>query len=53
MTFGAGLFAMDDGTSGEIAGFLLTSGLTAPNAAHVHSGARGVAGPVVVPLTGP
>jgi CHRD domain-containing protein len=33
---------------------LTFSGLTGPvNAAHIHTGARGVAGPVVVPLCGP
>ncbi len=50
--FGAGLLAVDDG-SGEVAGFLLTAGLASPTAAHFHDGARGVAGPVLVPLAGP
>ncbi|ABS24795.1 CHRD domain-containing protein [Anaeromyxobacter sp. Fw109-5] len=51
--FGAGLLALDDGTSGEVGGFLLTVGLVAPNAAHVHSGSRGTPGGVLVPLSGP
>jgi hypothetical protein len=50
--FGAGLLAVDDG-SGDLGGFLVTSGLVSPTAAHVHSGARGIAGPVLVPLAGP
>ncbi len=48
--FGAGLLAVDEAT-GRPSGFLVTSGL-APTAAHVHREARGVAGPVVLPLAG-
>jgi CHRD domain len=50
--FGSGVLGMD-GTTGDVGGFLLTSGLTGATAAHVHNGARGVAGPVIVPLSGP
>jgi hypothetical protein len=32
---------------------LLVSNLKKPNAAHIHRGAKGVAGPIVVPLTSP
>jgi hypothetical protein len=32
---------------------LLVSNLKKPNAAHIHRGAKGVAGPIVVPLTPP
>ena len=32
---------------------LLASNLKKPNAAHIHRGAKGVAGPIVVPLTPP
>ena len=51
--FGVGLLALDDGISGEVGGFLLTVGLVAPNAAHVHGGPRGTPGAVLVPLSGP
>ncbi|HET7753799.1 MAG TPA: CHRD domain-containing protein [Anaeromyxobacteraceae bacterium] len=51
--FGAGLLALDNGTSGEVGGFIITFGLVSPNAAHVHGGARGAPGGILVPLTGP
>jgi len=47
---GAGILAVDT-TSGKVAGFITTSGLTA-TAAHVHDAARGTAGSVIVPLAG-
>jgi len=47
---GAGILATDT-TSGKVAGFITTTGLTA-TAAHVHDAARGTPGPVIVPLAG-
>jgi hypothetical protein len=47
---GAGLLAVDAAT-GAVSGFAVTSGLSA-TAAHVHQAARGVQGPVIVPLSG-
>jgi hypothetical protein len=49
--YGAGMLAVDDST-GEVAGFIITSGLSAPTAAHVHEAARGTPGDIRVPLTG-
>jgi hypothetical protein len=48
--FGAGVLAVDT-TTGKVAGFITTSGLTA-TAAHVHDAARGTPGSVIVPLAG-
>jgi hypothetical protein len=47
---GAGILAVDLGT-GKVSGFIMTTGLTA-TAAHVHTGARGTPGAILVPLTG-
>ena len=48
--FGAGVLMVDSG-SGHVAGFLATTGLDGPTAAHVHlSVGRGVSGGVIVPL---
>jgi hypothetical protein len=49
--FGGGIFAVDQ-TSGEVSGFVMSSGLVDPTAAHVHIAPRGTPGPIVVPLTG-
>lgn len=49
--YGGGMLAVDDST-GEVAGFIITSGLSAPTAAHVHAAARGTPGDIRVPLTG-
>lgn len=38
---------------GKVCFALLASGLKKPNAAHIHRGARGVAGPIVVSLVPP
>ena len=46
---GAGTFTVDS-ASGKICYQISTSGLTNTVAAHIHKGAAGVAGPVVVPL---
>jgi hypothetical protein len=48
--FGAGVLVVD--STGRVSGFVTTSGLTGANAAHVHIGARGVAGGIIVPLAG-
>jgi hypothetical protein len=54
--FGAGILAVDDG-SGEVSGFIVTSGLEDATAAHVHQAARGAPGDIIVPMvpmaTGP
>ncbi|GAO02721.1 CHRD domain-containing protein [Anaeromyxobacter sp. PSR-1] len=50
---GAGLLALDDGGGGEVGGFVIAAGLTSPTSAHVHQGARGAPGDIVVPLSGP
>jgi hypothetical protein len=47
---GAGVFAVDAAT-GEVSGFLMSSGLEGA-VAHVHQAARGTPGGVVVPLAG-
>jgi hypothetical protein len=47
--FGAGILSLDDIT-GRAGGFLVTSGLVNQTAAHVHNAARGVPGPVIIPL---
>jgi acyl-CoA reductase-like NAD-dependent aldehyde dehydrogenase len=47
---GAGILAVDT-TSGTVAGFITTTGLTA-TAAHVHDAACGTPGSVIVPLAG-
>jgi hypothetical protein len=49
--FGAGALAVDE-TTGAVSGFIITSGLVSPTAAHVHLGARGIPGDIIVPLTG-
>jgi uncharacterized cupin superfamily protein len=50
--FGAGALEVDT-TSGKVGGFIVTHGLVAPTAAHVHqSTGRGVAGAIIVPLSG-
>jgi hypothetical protein len=45
---GAGVVVVDNVT-GRVGGFVTTSGLTG-TAAHIHNAARGVAGPILVPL---
>ncbi|HSN15866.1 MAG TPA: CHRD domain-containing protein [Anaeromyxobacteraceae bacterium] len=47
--FGAAAFAVDSST-GQVSGFFATSGLVNPTLAHVHTGARGAPGGVLVPL---
>jgi hypothetical protein len=47
---GAGILAVDT-TTGNVAGFITTTGLTA-TVAHVHDAARGTPGAVIVPLAG-
>ncbi|HET9554564.1 MAG TPA: CHRD domain-containing protein [Anaeromyxobacteraceae bacterium] len=49
--FGASAIAVD-GSTGAVRGFIITSGLTGATAAHIHDGARGAPGGVIVPLTG-
>jgi hypothetical protein len=48
---GGGVLAVDDAT-GEVSGFVVTSGLVGANAAHVHQAARGMPGGIIVPLAG-
>ncbi len=48
---GAGVLSVDEAT-GEVRGFFVTRGLTNVTMAHVHMEARGVAGPVIVPMVG-
>jgi hypothetical protein len=48
--FGAGVLAVNT-TSGAVAGFIATAGLTA-TAAHVHDAARATPGSIIVPLAG-
>jgi hypothetical protein len=45
---GAGIVAVDNVTN-RVSGFVTTSGLTG-TAAHIHNAARGVPGPIIVPL---
>jgi hypothetical protein len=49
--FGAGALSVDEGT-GQVRGFIVTSGLVNPTAAHVHLAARGAPGGIIVPLSG-
>jgi hypothetical protein len=49
--FGAGVVSVDE-VSGDVRGFIITSGLVSPTAAHIHPGARGAAGAPLVPLSG-
>jgi hypothetical protein len=49
--FGAGVLTVDAAT-GKARGFVVTSGLVAPNAAHVHSAGRGTQGAIILPLIG-
>ena len=49
--FGAGVLVVDE-SSGKVRGFVVTSGLVDPTAAHVHIAARGTPGAIIVPLTG-
>lgn len=51
--FGGGILAVD-GTTGEVSGFVVSSGLTGANAAHVHIAPRGSGPPgnVIVPMEG-
>jgi uncharacterized Fe-S cluster protein YjdI len=46
--FGGGILSVDTLTN-RVGGFLMSSGVTG-TAAHVHNAARGVAGPIIVPL---
>jgi hypothetical protein len=48
--YGAGALSVDSVTN-RVRGFVVTSGLTA-TAVHIHNGASGVPGPIVLPLTG-
>ncbi len=48
--FGSGVLAVDEG-SGQVSGFLITCGMS-PSVAHVHMGARGTPGGVILPLAG-
>ncbi|BDG03644.1 CHRD domain-containing protein [Anaeromyxobacter oryzae] len=48
--FGAGVLSVDD--AGQVRGFLITSGLVSPTAAHVHLAARGTPGGIIIPLSG-
>jgi mono/diheme cytochrome c family protein len=45
---GTGVLALDTAT-GQVRGFVKTTGITA-TAAHIHEGATGVVGPVIIPL---
>ena len=49
--FGGGVLAVDEST-GQVGGFVVTSGLVSATAAHVHIAARNVAGAIIVPMTG-
>jgi hypothetical protein len=49
--FGAGVLEVD-ATTGDISGFVVTSGLAGVTQAHVHLAARGTPGPIIVPLAG-
>jgi hypothetical protein len=49
--FGAAAISVDTST-GAVRGFIVTSGLTGANVAHIHDAARGTPGAVIVPLTG-
>jgi len=49
--FGAGVLVVDE-SSGKVRGFVVTSGLVDPTAAHVHLAARGAPGAIIVPMTG-
>lgn len=48
---GAGVLSVEEAT-GKISGFVVTTGLQNVTVAHVHLGARGVPGDVIVPLSG-
>jgi hypothetical protein len=48
--FGAGVLSVDG--DGKVRGFIVTSGLVNPTAAHVHLAARGTPGSIIVPLSG-
>ena len=48
--FGAGILSAD-GITGRAGGFLVTSGLVDQTAAHAHNAARGVPGPIIIPLS--
>jgi len=48
---GGGILGVDTAT-GKVRGFTVSSGGVAGTLAHVHTGVRGVAGPITVPLAG-
>ena len=48
---GGGVLSVDTAT-GKVRGFVVSTGVDNANLAHVHTGARGIAGPVTVPLVG-
>ncbi|MGE5700067.1 MAG: CHRD domain-containing protein [Deltaproteobacteria bacterium] len=48
---GGGILGVDTAT-GKVAGFAVSAGVIGATQAHVHTGARGVAGPITVPLVG-
>ena len=50
---GQGVASVMLGLSGQICFSILTRAIAAPNAAHIHRGKPGVAGPIVIPLTTP
>ena len=48
---GGGILSVDTAT-GRVTGFAVTTGVVGATQAHVHTAARGVAGPITVPLVG-
>jgi hypothetical protein len=41
-----------DTATGRVRGFAVSTGVDNANLAHIHTGARGIAGPITVPLVG-
>jgi len=48
---GGGVLTVDT-ASGKVRGFVVSTGVAGATLAHVHTGARGIAGPITVPLVG-
>ena len=48
---GGGILGVDTAT-GQVRGFAVSSGVDNATASHVHTAARGIAGPITVPLVG-